>query len=357
MKLPLRQKPTGIWIVDYDDADGKRRRVSTGTRDKAEAQRIAREIVMGRMEPPGAQPQAVASTRIKAGGLTMAELFDELLKDEWSPDRTKSQRTVMSNIKILTPLIGDKLVKDVTDQDLKDLKSALEGKGYAPATVKRKMDTVGRALTGAVKRKIIEQRPDMPVVVVKNEKDRIVTEAEEALIFEAIDERIKREPMRQWKRFRALVRWLIDGGFRLSEPLQAKPEWIIEHKGRPALALPAEACKSGRARSVPLSSAIMDTVDYLKAVMTDDRLFPMTPATAWYMWDTIREDVRLSGKGNIDDVNLHTFRHTCLTRLLQGGMAIHWVSKWAGHANVIITEQRYIRANVGDLWDAFEPLQ
>lgn len=353
--MTMRQKPSGIWIVDYDGEDGKRKRVSTGTRDKAQASKLARDIVLGKIEPPAAQ--AGAQTRAQAGSPSMSDLFEILLKDEWSPSRTKSQRSLMSNIKILTPLIGATLVKDVTDQTLADLKSALEAKGYAPATVKRKLDTVGRALTGAVKRRIIDERPNMPVIVVQNLKDRIVSPEEEVLIFEAIDARAQREPMRQWKRFRALVRWLLDGGFRLSEPLQAKLDWIVEHKGRPTLALPPEATKSGKARPVPLSKAIMDTVPYLTATMTDDRLFPMTAATAWYMWDTIREDIRLSGKGNIDDVNLHTFRHTCLTRLIRGGMAIHWVSKWAGHANTIITEQRYLRTNAGDLWDAFETVE
>ncbi|PZR35799.1 tyrosine-type recombinase/integrase [Caulobacter segnis] len=353
MNISMRQKPSGIWIVDYDGEDGKRKRISTGTRDKAQASKLAREIVLGKIAPPAAHPSQT-QTRAKEGGPTLTDLWDTMLKDEWSPSRTKSQRTLMSNIKILTPLIGGKLVKDVGDQDLVDLKAALEAKGYAPATVKRKLDMVGRSLTAAVRRRIIDERPHMPVVVVKNEKDRIVSPEEEALIFDAIDARAQREPMRQWKRFRALVRWLIDGGFRLSEPLQAKPDWIVEVKGKPVLALPPEACKSGKARPVPLTKAIMDTVPYLKATMTDDRLFPMTPATAWYMWDTIREDIRLSGKGNIDDVNLHTFRHTCLTRLIQGGMAIHWVSKWAGHANTIITEQRYLRTNAGDLLDAFE---
>ncbi|WP_343698827.1 tyrosine-type recombinase/integrase [Caulobacter sp.] len=356
MKLPISQKPSGIWFVDFDDETGKRRRVSLGTRDKAEASKLARDLILGKIEPPAAQTTGQPA-RTKVGGLTMAALFDLLLKDEWSAARTKSQRTVMSNIKILSSFIGDKLVKDVDDETLVDLKTALEDKGYAPATVKRKMDTVGRALTGAKKRKLIDARPTMPVIVVKNEKDRVVSPEEEALIFQAVDARMAREPMRQWKRFRALLRWLIDGGFRLSEPLQAKPSWIIEHKGRPTLSLPPEATKSGKARPVPLSKAIMETVPYLQAIMTDDRLFPMTPATAWYMWDTIREDIRLGGEGNIDDVNLHTFRHTCLTRLIQAGMPLHFVSRWAGHANTVITEQRYLRTNAGDLWDAFESVE
>jgi integrase len=74
----------------------------------------------------------------------------------------------------------------------------------------------------------------------------------------------------------------------------------------------------------------------------------MTPATAWYLWNTIRSDVSATGKANIDDVVLHAMRHTGLIR---SGMRLHHVSKWAGHADVVITEKRYVKVDAGDLRD------
>ncbi len=93
---------------------------------------------------------------------------------------------------------------------------------------------------------------------------------------------------------------------------------------------------------------------YLKTTAVGGRLFPMTRATAWYLWNTIRSEVSATGKANIDDVVLHTARHTCLTRLIRSGMRLHHVSKWAGHADVVITEKRYVKVDAGDLLDAYD---
>ncbi len=212
--MNLRKKPSGIWVVDHE-VDGKRRRTSTGVKDKTEALRIARDIVLGINPAPAAQTP-VAREAASGGIRTMSQLWDACLKTVWSPAQTKSQRTVMSNIRILTPFVGDEQVSNMTPTRLQELSDALVAKGYAPATVKRKMDAVGRSLTEAVRLGLLKQRPSMPLqAAADNYKDRILTEAEEALVFAAIDKRIVREPARQWTRFRHLVRWLIDGGFRL----------------------------------------------------------------------------------------------------------------------------------------------
>ncbi len=44
--------------------------------------------------------------------------------------------------------------------------------------------------------------------------------------------------------------------------------------------------------------------------------------------------------GDIDDVVLHTLRHTCITRLALGEMELRRLSMWAGHPDVSITAKR-----------------
>jgi integrase len=358
--MALRQKTNGIWMVDYDDpVSGKRRRVSTGLKNKAEAAKRAREIVNGIDVPPAPSETTPKPGTTEAKGLTMAELFDLCCKGDgpWTPRKSKSQRTVKSNIKILSGLIGSEPVAGLAYSRLKQLQGDLFDKGYAAGTVKRKMDAVGRALTFAEESALITARPKIPTTEVANLQERILEDHEEPAVWAAIDKRIAAEPTRQWVRFKHLVRFLLDTACRLSEPLQASPSWVRTHQGRAVFEIPGEFTKTGKARAVPLSAAVVESLAYLRITATNDKLFDMLPATAWYMWDTIRDDVREQNPTlNIDDVKLHTLRHTCLTRLLRGGLPLHKVSIWAGHANVKITLERYAKVNVGDLLDGLDIL-
>lgn len=350
--MQLRRKPSGVWVVDYLDDKGRRRRVSTGCKDKREAQKRAREIVNGIDVPPAPNEQPPRPGSAEAKGTTMAQLFDLCCKGQgpWSPRRAKSQRTIASNIKILSGLIGSMPITEVTYQHLRQLQRDLFARGYAPATVKRKMDAVGRALTFAEEEGLIPVRPKMPQTEVDNIQERILDEAEEVAVFAAIEKRVKAEPSRQWLRFKHLIRFLLDTGCRLSEPLQATTGWITTHQGEPVIEIPGWATKTGKGRTVPLTAAIVESLPYLRITAVNDRLFDMKPANVWYMWNTIREDVKAQNpKLNIDDVKLHTLRHTCLTRLLRGGFPLHKVSIWAGHADVKITMDRYTKVNSGEL--------
>lgn len=360
--MKLRQKPTGLWVVDYDCAlTGTRRRVSTGCRDRAEATKRAREIVLGidAPPPPGAQRALPGAT----GGITMRQLFDRCLLTVWSPREAKSQASIKSNLKVLerTVLVdptdptkhvalADLEVARCTIPWLTALKAALLAKGYAPGTVKRKMDTVGKALTMAMDWELITYRPKMPTVTVNNLKNRVLSEAEEAAAFAAIEARIAAEPQRPWQRFRILLRWLLDTGCRLGETLAAEPSWLDQHMGRAVLSLPGHATKSGKDRLVPLSKALIELVPVLRLLAIDGKLFPMGASTAWYMWTNIRADVKAHGF-DIDDVTLHTMRHTCITRLIKGGLRIHLAGKWAGHADIKITMQRYAHLTVEELFE------
>ena len=59
---------------------------------------------------------------------------------------------------------------------------------------------------------------------------------------------------------------------------------------------------------------------------------------------------------NLDDVVQHSMRHTCLIWRFRSGMYRNIVSKWAGYANVLITEQRYVHTEAGDLLDSLASL-
>lgn len=378
--MKLRQKPNGIWVADFVDADGKRRRESTRTRDKATARVRGRRLELGLPieDTPGpfevptagpSQPPAQPS----GAGMTMDELFRRCELTVWHPREVKSQATIRSNLKVLSALIGSKLVTEIDYDELERLKDELFARGYAAGTVKRKLDMVGKALTMATKWKdertgklIITGRPAMPQIDARNSRDRIVTLEEEEAIFDAIDARHAREPTRDWRRFRALIRFLLDTAARLGEATNVRTGDLVtrtvkdpatgEERLRTFVQFRRYRTKNDKPRMIPLTDRVEAELGYLRmAAAPDGRVFPLKPATVWYMWDNIRADLKEAGL-DLHDVVLHTFRHTCLTRLAER-LPLHKLSEWAGHSDIKVTRDHYLHLHADSLLDGLTLLE
>lgn len=361
----IGKKTSGVYYLDVlipnDEGGTKRSRVSCDTRDPVEAERQRREWEVGMhpkhfsrgavVVPKGKEPDRDASVRRKAPvGVTMGKLLDMCHCDRRCWAEAKSQATIRSNIKLLSERFGGELVSSMTHKRLCALADEMLDEGYSPGAVKRKMDMVSKALRMAAEvyedadgRPLIAAKPTMPRIKVRNNKNRVLRPEEELMVFAAMDARIVKEPSRQWQRFAMFIRVLIDTGFRRGEALILGPDSVVslrvEGQEQPFLALPEYQTKSDKPRMVPATPTVAALFDQLNAQAVNGRWFPLA-ASAWYMWSNVRDDVKAMG-GNIDDVGLHTLRHTCITRLALGGMELQRLSMWAGHADVSITASRY----------------
>lgn len=346
----IKVKPSGVYFVEYY-ADDVRRRESCDTRDFKEAQTRARQIVAGNWKAPTAQEKAataVIKRPMMAGEITMAQLFDRCRQTIWRKGEIRGFATAVSNARILSEMIGHELITDMNYSRLEALKAELFAKGYSPGTVDRKMNAVGSALTQATKETDADKKPwllgkpAMPTVVTNNFKDRVVSTEEELAIFAAIDARMVKQPTRDWRRFGYLIRFLLDTGCRQGEALGLL-EMSVETADNYSYALfPRYSTKNLRPREMPLSNRIVATLPYLRMNAIGGKLFPIKASTVWGMFENIRGDVGKAGF-NIDDVTIHTFRHTCLTRLAKSRkVGLLDLSEWAGHSSVQITKERYI---------------
>ena len=366
--MRLFQKATGIWSVDFVDPGGTRRRVSTGERDYAAAFKQGKRLATGKVEPiidrapePASPPRPKATP---ATAWTMDTLWTHCERTVWSPRLCRSQATILSNLKILRTVMvpspdtgrpmrfADLIPTMVRKQTLDALTAALFERGYASATVKRKVDMVGRSLAEAVDLDLISGRPKMPTIDSGKPRERVITEAEEACVFAVVASRTQEEPGRPWRRYGHLLRFLMDTACRLGEALALRRSWIDETAQGWVLNIPGSTTKNGKGRSIPLTPAIVESLPFLEAnAANDGRLFPLSAGTAQYFWrENVVPDAKLAGF-DLSDAVLHTFRHTKLTRLAKlPTFGIHRVSTWAGHSDISITAKVYAKLDVNDLW-------
>lgn len=365
--MKFRQKPNGIWTVDYEDERGQRRRVSTGIKTPpqknppAKVRTAGREIVLGVREAQQGGLTPAQQARKADGRLTMRDLFDKCQLTVWHPDNVRSQRTITSNVKVLNGFIGDVAVEDMTYTRLDQLVTDMKKRGMKPATVKRKLAMVGRALKMATMwtdergNPLLKAKPPLPKIVVNNLKERVIAPREEEALFVALEKRRQLEPHRQWFAFRVLLQLLFDTGGRLGEALALGPKSLNQTAPTTYLTFPRYLTKSGKPRTLPLTPRSVSGLGSLMDHLTLDResgewrFFGFGVNLAGVMFRTIKADVERETGMDLTGVTLHTIRHTNLTRLAQGGMELGRLQIWAGHSDPKITAERYLHLIPSDL--------
>lgn len=284
---------------------------------------------------------------------------------EWRQARAKA--TLRTNIKHLNALIGDEDIADLHYTRLKKLAGDLETFGKrpaAPATVKRKMDTLSKALTIATKMTnddgspVLKAKPTFPAFEIDNIQERIISDDELAVLFTVIADRQKAEPDRDWTRFDALIRFLLATACRRGEALRVHAGHIekrmVGETVRQFVIFERYTTKSKKPRLVPLTSEIVAMLPALRLQAGNGPLFPFAASQLWTMWKAVRADMAKRGH-DFSLVKLHTCRHTTLTKAMKRH-PIALVSKLAGHASIQITASRYGHLTADDLVDVVDEI-
>ena len=217
-----------------------------------------------------------------------------------------------------------------SDEMLDQVIGKLRKRGNSNATINRKMAALSKLLRKAFKMGDVFSLPEFKRQKEKAGRIRFLDREEEDLLFSEI-----RAHSELYYRF---CLFLVDTGARLSEGLNLR--WGDMHKDRVTFWV----TKSGRSRSVPLThraAAAIAASDRRHAgpfAEIDQQRF----RTAWH----VAKDA--VGFADDKDVVPHVLRHTCASRLVQGGIDIRRVQMWLGHQTLTMT-MRYAHLASHDL--------
>lgn len=103
--------------------------------------------------------------------------------------------------------------------------------------------------------------------------------------------------------------------------------------------IPAARCKSGKARSVPLSDVALEVLKRRAEVKSGEYVFPgkdgghlVNPTRAWK---------RIIARAGITDLKIHDLRRTSATLLINHGGSISQAQLLLGHSSSTLTATRY----------------
>ncbi len=258
----------------------------------------------------------------------------------------------------------DKPLSEITPWQLEKWKRSFKGK---PSSCNRELTALRGVMSKAVKAGMLNESPMPKVKKVKEDKNlkiRYLTDEEEGMLMDAIDQRQEQHRTKRQSK----IKWCLERGYELPQALTQpftdfiKPLVILAintglRRGElfnlqvkdidlhdSTITVIGEGAKSGQTRCVPLNTKAFSTLtSWINQSQPSTYIFP-SPKTGKRLdnidssWETLRE---LSG---LNDVRLHDLRHTFGTRLAHASIDLVTIKELMGHEN-LETTARYLHTN------------
>jgi integrase len=261
----------------------------------------------------------------------VGDLFSAYRDILWDDGRHKYN--VSSFIGEIDELLLGERFSAFDQSTLDNLIGTLRQRGNSNATINRKMAALSKLLRKAHKMGDIHSLPEFRRQKERAGRIRFLERDEEARLFAAIKSRSE-------DAYRLSV-FLVDSGCRLGEALGLIWNDIQEHR------VSFWITKSGRSRTIPMTERVKEVI---KLPPQEGRrpkgpFTKLSQAQFRAIWNDAKAEV---GLGADDQVVPHILRHTCASRLVQGGIDIRRVQMWLGHQTLSMT-MRYAHLATNDL--------
>ena len=346
---PARDGKTFVYMLDYVDENGKRRRISLGHADrrKAERQRVQkeRELRMGIVSP----------IRMK-----LSELLEDYLERTRTQIEVSTADSAAYRMKDLITAIGNKYAGEVTYRDCERFQQHCIDRGLSQASVNTHIKMVRRIFSLAVKRGQLEKNPfdGISLMKVPQKTVRLINENEFRRLMTAAQNpfwkaRILIAKTSGLRRGEVLNLTVNDIDFAKSKIIvQPKPDsdytwrWVVKDKERRELPLIEEVAKLLTAIQLELPEKQPyfflppDRYEYMMKLKATgkliDRVAKCTDGNFHRNW------LHICTKAGVEDVTFHDLRATCITEWFEQGMMPHEVQRLAGHASIETTMNYYV---------------
>lgn len=372
------------YVLDYQDANGDRRRQALST-DRRVAERLRTDLIGKR------DLHAAGLGGVEGMSMPLTELRDLHVDDLRARATPRHADTVASLLDRALAAIPGRRVRDVRVFDLVRHRSQLVAAGASNRTANHAIDRVAAMLRwgeqmGLIAASPIKSFPRLP----EREKDKVcvrraMTESEITRFLTAsqADDEANRRRQANGQVYGAsavrtrprvpqtpLWRALIETGARFGE--LTKATWADVDLHARVLVLRADNTKSGRTRTVPLLDGVVADLVRLRGIYAEvlgrpvkpgERAF-MTPGCAAWSWSSnnaMRVFVRVlerAGIARVDargrKIDIHALRTTCGSRMARNGASIVHTQRLLGHSSITLTERHYTDLGVEDLRAAMQ---
>lgn len=297
---------SGVWWIQYYDAESKRRREKVGRRGDA--------IKLYRDRKADALKGIKLPTNLRAAGIKFKELSNAAL--EFSKHHHEDTRNVESRIKRITPDFGDRSAENIKPSEIdgwiaQNCKTPATGNRYRAvfSLIFREALRNGKVTSNPAR--LVRQRRE------SNGRIRYLKPEEETRLRVAMQELFP-EHLPE-------LTISIGTGMRLSE--QYTLRWKQVDEDRTEVHLPKT--KNGDARDIPMNSSVLGAFKSLKRGKPNASVFPIDNPRGWF--ETARETAKVT------DYRWHDNRHTFCSRLTMAGVGLKTIQTLAGHRTISMT--------------------
>lgn len=310
----------GYWYAEIALPSGKRLKRSVGKKGivtKTMARQVEQEL----------------KRKIKLGQLNMAQdisAFNDFIAEFVSYARDIKQNRAWEDaqdcVKSFARFFGNKKLSEINSADIEDYKRIRTREGRKPATINKELAFVRHLFNYAKRCK--KFYGDNPVSLsgllsVNNQKTRVITPEEEALLFANAGEPLK-----------SMIRISLLTGLRLNSIRTLK--WGCVDLKTNTITIEAFYSKNKRTQVLPISNALRKIL--LEARLKSGGSEYVFPEAMVFTRKGITLRFRmLCKKLGIQGVRFHDLRHTAATRMIESGVNIVAVSKILGHSTLQMT--------------------
>lgn len=313
----LFQRPpgSGIWWIRWADALGKEHREKIGKKSSAQKayEKRKTQVREGKKLP-----------ELNRRELTVGDLLDQYLPEMTSGKKPKGVKAYEAQASFWRKRLGDDIASHLQPGTIERWKAEL-AKDRAQATVNRSLTFLRRLFSLAVRDQVVQVNPlsqgRVRLYRERNQRDRFLSEAEEAKIREAAP-----------KGFWTMILFALHTGLRRGEQLGLRRQDVDLEKR----VIRLEDTKAGETQFLRLNSIALEILSQRLKEHDSEWVFPGRngPLDGSSLGHRFK---RLCAKVEIQGVSWHTLRHTYVSRLAMLGTPLPTLQKLARHKSIQMT--------------------